>query len=105
MAMSLLKSFIEVVNPAVGQAGKKVHDPQGHKIERRMRSQVAQAALQVDPTSKSVLEVQSTKIDQPIDDVGQGAMWVQAVEGENVLEVSGEEIPSLELADQIAVHK
>ena len=28
-----------------------------------------------------------------------------AVEGENVLEVSGEEIPSLELADQIAVHR
>ena len=32
-------------------------------------------------------------------------MQVQAVEGENVLEVSGEEIPSLELADQIAVCK
>ena len=36
-------------------------------------------------------------------------MWVkepcevQAVESEDVLEVSGEEIPSLELADQIAV--
>ena len=30
-------------------------------------------------------------------------MWVQAAESENVLEVSGEEIPSLELADQIAV--
>ena len=27
------------------------------------------------------------------------------MEGENVLEVSGEEIPSLELADQIAVYK
>ena len=61
--------------------------------------------LPVDPTSKSVLEVWSTKIDQLGDDVGQGAMQVQAVEGQNVLEVSGEEIPSLELADQIAVHK
>ena len=30
-------------------------------------------------------------------------MRVQAVESENVLDVSGEEIPSLELADQIAV--
>ena len=70
-----------------------------------MQSQVAQAAPQVDPTSKSVLEVWSTKINQPGDDVGQGAIQVQAVEGENVLEVSGEEIPSLELADQIAVRK
>ena len=76
MATSLLKSFIEVVNPAAGQAGKKACDPQGCKIERRTCSQVAQAAPQVDPTSKSVLEVQSTKMDQPSDDVGQGAMRV-----------------------------
>ena len=59
----------------------------------------------MDPTSKSVLEVWSTKVYQPGDCVGQGAVRIQAVEGENVLKVSGEEIPSLELADQIAVHK
>ena len=29
----------------------------------------------------------------------------QPVEGENVLEVSGEEIPSKELADQIGIHR
>ena len=38
-------------------------------------------------------------MDQPSDDVDQGAMRDQAVEGENVLEVSVEEIPSLDLAD------
>ena len=32
-------------------------------------------------------------------------MGCQSAESENVLEVSGEEIPSLELADQIAVHR
>ena len=101
MATSLLKSFIEVVNPAVGQAGKKACDSQGRKIERG----VAQAAPQVDPTSKSVLEVWSGQIKQPGDDVGQGAMRVQAEESENVLEVSGEKTPSLELADQIAVRR
>ena len=52
MAMSLLKSFIEVVNPAVGQAGKKACDPQGDKVKRRAHSQVDQAALQADLTFK-----------------------------------------------------
>ena len=65
--------------------------------------QVGQAATQAEPSSKSVLEVWSSQIDQPGDDVDQGAVRVQAVESGNVLEVSGEEIPSLELADQIAV--
>ena len=105
MATSLLKSFIEVVNPAAAKAGKKAGDPQGHKAERRMWSQAGQAAPQTELSSKSVLEVWSSQTDQPGDDVSQGAMQVQAVESENVLEVSGEEIPSLELADQIAVHR
>ena len=105
MATSLLKSFIEAVNPAAAKAGKKARDPQGRKTKRRTWSQVGQAVPQAEPSSKSVLEVQSSQIDQPGDDVGQGAMWVQAAESENVLEVSGEEIPSLELADQIAAHR
>ena len=33
------------------------------------------------------------------------AMQELSVDGENVLEVSGEEIPSMELADQIAIHR
>ena len=70
-----------------------------------MRSQVAQPLLQADPTSKLVLESWPTNLNQPDDDADQGTMWDQAVEGENVLEVSREEIPSLELADQIAVCK
>ena len=105
MATSLLKSFIEVVNPVVGQAAKKACDPPGHKTDRKMRSQMAQSLPQANPTSKSVLEIQLTNVDQPNDDAGQETMWDQAVQGENVLEVSGEEIPSLELTDQIAVHK
>ena len=52
---------------------------------------------------KSVLEVCSSQTDPSGDDVGPGAVRVQVAESENVLEVSGEEIPSLELADQIAV--
>ena len=35
----------------------------------------------------------------------QGAVREQVTGSEDVLEVSGEEIPSLELADQIAVHR
>ena len=66
---------------------------------------MGQSLLQADPTSKSVLEIQLTNVDQPDDDAAQGTMWDQVVEGENALEVSGEEIPSLELADQIAVCK
>ena len=103
MATSLLKSFIEVVNHAVAKAGKKVQDSQGHKAERRTWSQAGQAVLQAEPSSKSVLEVWSSQTDQPGNDVGPGTVRVQAAESENVLEVSGEEIPSLELADQIAV--
>ena len=105
MATSLLKSFIEAVNPVAGKAGKKVQDPQGHKTERRTWLQVSQAVPQAEPSSKSFLEVRSSQIDQPSDDVGQRAVQVQAAEGKNVLEISGEEIPSLELADQIAVRR
>ena len=63
MATSLLKSFIEVVNPAAGQAGKKMRDPQGRKAERKMRPQAGQTSPQVEPTSKAVLEVQSAQVD------------------------------------------
>ena len=103
MATSLLKGFIEAVNPAAVKAGKKAQDPLGHKAERRMWPYAGQAVLQAEPSSKSVLEVYLSQTDPSGDDVDQGAMWVQVAESENVLEVSGEEIPSLELADQIAV--
>ena len=103
MATSLLKSFIEAVNPAAAKAGKKARDPQGHKAERKLQPQAGQAVPQAEPSLKAVLEVRSSRTDPSGDDVGQGAMWVPVAEGENVLEVSGEEIPSLELADQIAV--
>ena len=76
MATSFLKSFMEVVNPAAGKAAKKVQDPQGHKTERRTRSEVV---------------------------VVPQAMQGPPVDDENVLEVSGEEIPPMELADQIVV--
>ena len=103
MATSLLKSFIEVVNPAVAKAGKKAQDPQGHKAERKMQPQAGQAAPHAELSLKAVLEVRSSRTNHSGDDLGQGAVRVPAVENENVLEVSGEEIPSLELADQIAV--
>ena len=66
---------------------------------------MAQSLQQADPTSKLVLELWSTNVDHLDDDAGQGTMQDQAVEGKHVLEVSGEEIPSLELADQIAVRR
>ena len=102
MATSLLKSFMEAVNPAVGQAAKKACDPQGRKADRRMWPQAAPSVPEADLTSKLALETRTPTVAQP-DDVGQGAMQEQVVEGENVLEISGEEIPSMELADQIAV--
>ena len=105
MATSLLKSFIEVINPAAAKAGKKARDSQGQKAERRPWPQASQAVPQAEPPSKSVLEVRSSRTDPSGDDVDQGAMQVQAAESENALEVSGEEIPSQELADQIAVRR
>ena len=100
MATSLLKSFIEAVNPAAGQAAKKVRKTlKVARLRGECNPQAAQVAPSVEPSSKSVLEVQSSQTDQPGDDVGPGTIRVQAAESENVLEVSGEEIPSLELAD------
>ena len=56
----------------------------------------------MEPTSKATLEGRSSR---PEIVVVPEVMQEQVVEGENVLEVSGEEIPSMELADQIAVHR
>ena len=100
MATSFLKSFMEAVNPVVGKAAKRACDPQGRKIERRMRSE-ADAPL-MRPAMKATLEEQSM---QPEIVVVPPAKQEQLVEGENVLEVSGEEIPSRELADQIAIRR
>ena len=100
MATSFLKSFIEAVNPVVGKAAKRVWDPQGHKTERRMWPQTAPDAPLTEPSSKAILERQSS---WPEIVVVPEAMQEQVAEGENVLEVSGEEVPSLELADQIAI--
>ena len=58
----------------------------------------------MDPASKSALETRSTNVVQS-DDVGQGAMQGPAEEGENALGGSGDEIPSLDLAEQITIHK
>ena len=99
MATSLLKSFIEVVNPAVVKAGKRARDPPSHKAERKSMPQAGQAVLQAEPSLKQFLRFIHHELVLLV------MMWVKvpAAEGENVLEVSGEEIPSLELADQIAV--
>ena len=102
MATSLFKSFIEAINPGAGQPAKRTSDPQGCKFNRKTWCQTAWSAPELDPVLKSTLEVQATNIVQS-DDVDQDAMqgWVE--EGENALEVSREEVPSLELAEQIAV--
>ena len=96
--------YRSAVNPAVGQAAKKACDPQGCKTDRRMWPQAAPSVTEADLTSKLALETWTITVAKP-DDVGLGAVQEQAVEGESVLEVSGEEIPSMELADQIAVHR
>ena len=67
-----------------------------------MQSQTAWSVLESIPASKSALEIQSTNIVQS-NDVGQEAMQGPAEEGENALEGSREEIPSLELAEQITI--
>ena len=61
MATSFLKSFMEVVNPVAGKAAKRARDPQGHKNERRMRSEAALDALSMGPTMKATLEGWSTQ--------------------------------------------
>ena len=102
MATSFLKSFIEVVNPVVQKAAKRVQDPQGHKTERKTWPQSAPDAPSMELTLKATLEGQSSR---PEIVVVPELMQEQVAEGENVLEVSGEEIPSMELADQIAIRR
>ena len=67
-----------------------------------MRPPAAQDAPSTEPSSKAVLESRSSG---PKDVVDQGAVWEQVTESEDALEVSEEEIPAQELADQIAVHR
>ena len=69
-----------------------------------MWSQTAWSVLELDPASKSALEIWSTNVVQS-NDVGQGAMQGPAEEGENALEGSREEISSLELAEQITIRR
>ena len=87
MATSFLKSFMEAVNPVAGKAAKRARDPQGHKIQRRTRSEAATDAPSTEPTTKATLEGQSTR---PEIVVVLQAMQEPLVDGENVLEVSGE---------------
>ena len=79
-----------------------MRDPQGRKTERKTQPQAAQDAPSTEPSSKAVLESWSSR---PKDVVDQGAVREQVMGSEDVLEVSGEEVPSLELADQIAVRR
>ena len=58
------------------------------------------SVVRIDP--KKALEEQST---QPEIIVVPQAMQEPQADGENALEVSGEEVPSVELAEQIAVHR
>ena len=104
MATSLFKSFIEAVNPRAGRPGQRGSNPQGQKIDRRTRSQTARSVPEPDLASTSAFETQSTNVVQS-NDVGQGAMQGPAEEGENALGGLGEEIPSLELAEQITIRK
>ena len=62
MATSLLKSFIEAVTPAAGQAAKKANGPQGHKTDRRAQPHAIPSVLEADPSSKSALETQSVNV-------------------------------------------
>ena len=91
---------MEAVNPAAGKAAKKMQDPQGRKTERRMWSEAAPNALLAELSSKEALEAWSTQLEIVV--VPQ-AMQELPVDDENVLEVSGEEIPPMELTDQIVV--
>ena len=100
MATSFLKSFMEAVNPVVGKAAKRARDPQGCKIERRMRSEADAPSMRL--TMKATLEEWSMR---PEIVVVPPAEQEQPVEGENVLEVSEEEIPSGEFADQIVIQR
>ena len=100
MATSFLKSFMEAVNLVVGKAAKKTWDPQGRKAERRTWSEAAPNVLLTELTSKEALEGLST---WPEIVVVPQAVQELLADGENALKVSGEEIPSMELAAQIAI--
>ena len=99
MATSFLKSFMEAVNEAAGKAVKKPQDPQGRKTERRMQPEAAPNAL-LELTSKEALEERSTR---PEIIVVPQAMQELQVDDEDVLDVSGEEVPPGELAEKIVV--
>ena len=101
MATSFLKSFMEAVNPATGKVVKKLRDPQGCKTERRTRPEAALNAL-LELTSKEALEERSTR---PEIVVVPQAVQELPVDDEDVLDVSREEVPPGELAEQIAVRR
>ena len=101
MAHSFLKSFMEAVNPAAGKAAQKVQDPQGCKTERRTHPEAASNAL-LEMTSKEALEEQSTR---PEIVVVPQVMQVPQVDDEDILDVSGEEVPPEELPEWIIVHR
>ena len=103
MATSFLKSFMEAVNPVV--QGKLLKRHETLKVAR-LRGGCGLKQLQMprqwNQPPKQALEGRST---WPEIVVVPQAMQEPSVDGENVLEVSGEEIPSMELADHIAVHR
>ena len=102
MATSFLKSFMEVVNLAVGRDAKKMRYPQGCKTEGGMQSEPAPNALLAELSSKEALETWST---QPEIIVVPQAMQEPPEDDENVLEISGELTEWMELADQIVVQR
>ena len=67
-----------------------------------MWSEAALDAPSTEPTTKAILEGRLTRLEIVV--VPQAVQELLA-DDENVLEVSGEEIPSMELADQIAVRR
>ena len=101
MATSFLKSFMEAVNPAAGKAAQKAWDPQGHKTERRTRPEAASNAL-LELASKEALEEWSTWPEIVV--VPQVVLEPQA-DDEDVLDVSGEEVPPGKLPEWIIVHR
>ena len=100
MATSFLKSSLRQSILQRGKLQKRARDPQGRKTGRRTRPEAAPDAPLMESSSNAILEERST---QPEIVVVPEAVQEQVAEGENVLEVSGEKIPSMELADQIAI--
>ena len=99
MATSFLKSFMEVVNPTAGKAAQKARDPQGCKTEMRMHPEAAPNAL-LEMTSKEALEERSSQSEIVV--VPQ-VMQEPQVGDEDILDVSGEEVPPEELPEWIIV--